>query len=158
MPGIEMSGTAFREVVETFRLAPTSVEWGRLDPCTPSTAEEPLMTAAEHAQPSAHGPSRNAPNGRNPRRNPAALPENGVTLTPEVKDTKPPRHRHEMTLRLGVDTPDDLCRKMHFLADDLEREGLDEEREVISSSGYRLVSRADFSGGSGTPTSVRTTR
>lgn len=54
-------------------------------------------------------------------------------------NASPPRHRHEMTLHLGANTIDDLCDEMRRIADELEREGRDEAREIASSAGYRLV-------------------
>lgn len=43
-----------------------------------------------------------------------------------------PRHRIEMTLKIGVDTADALINELHGIADRLDREGCDAPRNIAT--------------------------
>lgn len=46
--------------------------------------------------------------------------------------SEPPNHRIDLTLTLGVNTPDDLVAELHGIADRLDREGCDRPRNITS--------------------------
>ncbi len=54
-----------------------------------------------------------------------------------------PRHRHEMTLRLGANTLADLCQQLRVIANDLEHDDRDEARQIMSFGGWYLVIEHD---------------